>query len=332
MKIALIGNKDFDTIEFHTADALRNLGHEVYHVDMSDFVNIRYLYNYWFSKFVPKYVDYMFNYLANKVIDFVPDLVIATYRFLPSISIQKIKRSLPHVPVVQLNPDALTTFEKQQVFYSPYDFFFTKDPYIVDFMRNKAGLNAYFLPEAFNDRFHRMPNIDRITLEQKINIDVVAFGSIYPYRAGMLKKLVAAGLNLTIFGNNQNSDQELKKYFKDEWITGERKSEILVGSKVVFNNFHYAEIESVNCKFFEIAGAGGFQICDYKPAVEDFSGIASERFTFRKVDEAIDKIIYYLKQPEERYDMATKQRAHFLANHTYDIRIKQMLDIIFGKL
>ncbi|QEK52209.1 glycosyltransferase [Pedobacter aquae] len=329
MKVALIGNKGFDTIEYHTADALKHLGHHVYHVDMSDQIDIKYLYNYWFSKFIPHYVEYLFNNLAKKIISYEPDLVIGTYRFIPIVTIQKIKAALNGIPIVQLNPDALTTFEKQQIFYSPYDFFFTKDPYIVDFMKKKASLNAHYLPEAFNQRVHKMPKKSRTDLERDINIDVLAFGSIYPYRARLLKKLISVGLRPTIFGDNQTKDQELKEFFKNEWITGDRKSEVLVGAKIVFNNFHYAEIDSVNCKFFEIAGAGGFQICDWKPTINEYSAIDSSCFTFGCIDQAIEHINYYINKPALRYEMATLQREHFLLNHTYDVRVKQMLDIVY---
>jgi len=328
MKISVLGNKGFDTLEYHTVDALQHLGHEVQLLDMSDFIPIKYLYNYWFSKFIPKYAEILFNKLAAKVIDFGPDIVIGTYRFIPNSCISKIKAALSSTPVVQLNPDQLTAFEKQQIFHSPYDFYFTKDPYILNFMKNKAGLNAFYLPEAFNQRVHKMPEKNRQLLEQEIDIDVVVFGSIYPYRARLVKALINADIKVTMFGNNQNSDPELKKFFRNEWITGDRKSDILIGSKIVFNNFHYAEIDSANCKFFEIAGAGGFQICDAKPTISEYSCISPDRFTFNKIDEAIELISFYLKNSDQRYEIADQQRAHFLANHTYDIRVQQMLDII----
>ncbi|MEJ7556719.1 MAG: glycosyltransferase [Pedobacter sp.] len=329
MRISIIGSKDFDSLEYHTADALKTLGHEVTQVDMSDIIHIKYLYNYWFSKFVPKYVEILFGKLSTIVIESKPDLVICTYRFIPSSAIKKIKSALPGVPTVQLNPDQLTTFEKQQIFYSGYDVYFTKDPFISNFMTQKAGLNAYYLPEAFNQRIHMKPLREKLSLENEINIDVLVFGSIYPYRANMVKQLINAGLNITMFGSNQNPDPELKKYFRDEWITGTRKSEVLVGSKLVFNNFHFAEINSVNCKFFEIAGCGGFQICDYKSTVDEYSIIDSKKFTFNNMSEGIDHIKYYLKKPELRIEMAETQRQHFLKHHTYDIRVQQMLDIIF---
>jgi len=328
MKISVLGNNGFDTLEYHTVDALRHLGHEVQLIDMPDFIPLKYLYNYWFSKFIPKYVDILFKKLASKVIEFKPDMVIGTYRFIPSSCIQKLKTELLGIPIVQLNPDQLTTFEKQQIFYSPYDFYFTKDPYILNFMRNKASLNAYYLPEAFNPRVHKTPAKERTILEEEINVDVLVFGSIYPYRASMVKGLINAGIEVAMFGSNQNPDKELKRFFRNEWITGDRKSEVLVGSKIIFNNFHYAEIESVNCKFFEIAGAGGFQICDFKPTIAEYSCISPNRFTFNRIEEAIEHIKYYLKVPAERYDIANRQREHFLDHHTYDIRVQQMLDIV----
>jgi len=328
MKISVLGNNGFDTLEYHTVDALRHLGHEVQLVDMGDFIPMKYLYNYWFSKFIPKYADILFARLASKVIDSRPDLVICTYRFIPNSCIEKIKNELKNIPIVQLNPDQLTTFEKQQIFYSPYDFYFTKDPYIFKFMKHKASLNVHYLPEAFNPRVHKAPERERSILESEIGIDVLVFGSIYPYRANMVKGLVKAGIDVAMFGSNQNPDPVLKRYFRNEWITGDRKSEVLVGSKIVFNNFHYAEIESVNCKFFEIAGTGGFQLCDFKPTIASYSCISPDRFTFNKIEEAVEHIRYYLKHPTERYTLADQQRTHFLENHTYDIRVQQMLDII----
>jgi spore maturation protein CgeB len=329
MKVALLGSRAFDSLEFHLADSFRYLGHQVHHVDMADFIPLTYLYNYWFSKFVPKYAELMFGKLASKIIEFEPDLVVCTYRFIPALAIIKIKKALTKIPVVQINPDQLTTFEKQQIFSSPYDFYFTKDPFIVDFMKDKAGLNAYYLPEAFNSRIHTIPVVNRAEHERKIDIDVLAFGSWYPYRVRLIKKLIDAGIKMTLYGNGQHHFPELKKYFVNELITGTKKADLLFGAKVVFNNYHYAEVDSVNCKFFEIVGCGGFQICDFKPTVHEYSAVTTDKFTFKKIDEGIDLIKFYLDKPQLRYDIADQQREHFLAHHTYDIRISEMLNIIF---
>ncbi len=330
MKIVLIGSKGFDSLEYHIHDSLTFLGHEVFHIDINDIISIPYRYNYWATKLIKKYDEFIFNKIAKKVIEQKPDLVIATYRFIHPNCIWRIKKSSPSTPIIHINPDALTTFEYQQVFASPYDAYFTKDPYIVDFMRNKLKLNAYYLPEAFNIRVHKPIDKDRIQLEKDVNIDVVTFGSMYPYRANMVGSLINSGINVTLFGvaDKRFPKKEIIENFQNEYITGERKSEVIYGSKIVFNNFHYAEIQSANVKYFEIFGIGGFQICDYKPILEEYSKTDITRYTYKTLDEAIELINYYIPRTEERHKIAKEQMEHFIQNHTYEHRLKKMFSIL----
>jgi spore maturation protein CgeB len=133
-----------------------------------------------------------------------------------------------------------------------------------------------------------------------------------------------------LFGTSDRrcAKPEIERCFRNEYITGERKADILYGSKIIFNNFHYAEIESANVKFFEIAGIGGFQICDYKPVLKEYSAISLEDFTYKSIGEAIDLIEYYLDKPQIRHELAQKQHNHFLLNHTYEHRINQLLQVL----
>lgn len=330
MKIAILGSKDFDSLEFHIHDSLKHLGHNIFHIDIKDVVNIPYRFNYWGRKLLPMYDERIFFKIAKKIVEQTPDLVICTYRFIHPVCIAYIKTNLKNAVVIHINPDQLTTLEHQQIFISPYDAFFTKDPFMVNFMKNKISLNTYYLPEAFNERIHSLKVENRKELEEKINIDVVCFGTMYPYRAKMVENLLNEDINVKLFGtpdrrfplNNINS------HFQNEFITGKRKAEILIGSKIVFNNFHYAEVDSVNAKFFEISGMGAFQVCDYKPTLEEYSVIPKGKFTFNKMEEAVELIKYYLNHAYERHQLADLQKQHFLENHTYDIRMLQLFKIL----
>lgn len=327
MKITLFGSKDFDSLEYHLNDSLLFLNHKVSHIDIRDIVAIPYKYNYFASKFISKYDEYLFRKVAKKIIESEPELVICTYRFTNPITIQLVKEALPNVIVIHVNPDQLTTLEYQQIFASPYDAYFTKDHYMVDFMKNKMGLNTFYLPEAFNPRVHKMPDVGRNDHEKKIDIDVVAFGTMYPYRANMIEQLIKEGIKVDLFGtpDRRFAKPEITKNFRNEFITGERKAEVLYGSKIVFNNFHYAEIQSANVKFFEIAGIGGFQLCDYKEVLSEYSAIPVEQFTYKSIGEAIDLINYYIDKPDLRHSLALQQYKHFVQHHTYEHRIKQLL-------
>lgn len=328
MKIVLIGSKDFDSLEYHIQDSLNFLGHDVFHIDIKDVFNIPFKFGYWATKLFPKYDEHIFDKIAEKVIEQNPDLVIATYRFINPQCIKKIKSSLKNAKIIHINPDQMTTLEHQQIFASPYDIWFTKEKYMLDFMQNKMKLNTKYLPEALNPRIHKPLQKDRHQLEKEINIDVTAFGTMYPYRAKMLSEVINAGINVALFGvpDRRFPRKEITKNFRNEYITGDRKAEVLYGSKIVFNNFHYAEVNSANVKFFEIYGIGAFQLCDYKPVLKEYSVIDVEKFTYKTIDEAIEKIKYYLGKPEERYEIAEKQMKHFHQFHTYDIRMKELLE------
>lgn len=330
MKITLIGSKDFDSLEYHLNDSFSFLGHKVHQIDIQDVISIPYRYNFWARKLFNSYDEYLFNRIANRIIESEPELVVCTYRFINPLCIKKVKESLPGVKIIHVNPDALTTFQEQQIFASPYDAYFSKDPFIVDFMKNKMGLNAFYLPEAFNPRVHKMPAIERMQKEREINIDVVAFGTMYPYRENMISQLLNAGIDLSLYGtpDRRFSKPEIKAKFRNEFITGNRKADIIYGSKIVFNNFHYAEVESANVKFFEIAGIGGFQVCDYKPVLKEYSSIPVEEFTYKNIGEAIELIRFYLDKPELRHELSLKQHNHFAINHTYENRITQILDVL----
>jgi spore maturation protein CgeB len=330
MKISLFGSKDFDSLEYHLHDSLTFLGYDVVHIDIKDIIAVPYKYNYYASKFIKKYDEYLFQKVAKKIIESEPELVICTYRFINPICVKLIKQALPNVKVIHVNPDQMTTLEYQQIFASPYDAYFTKDHYMVDFMKNKMGLNTFYLPEAFNPRVHKMPNVDRTEHEKIIDIDVVAFGTMYPYRANMVGKLINVGIDVSLFGtpDSRFGKVEIENNFRNEYITGNRKADVLYGSKIVFNNFHYAEIESANVKFFEIAGIGGFQLCDYKPVLSEYSTIPIDKFTYKSIGEAIEMIKYYLDKPLIRHELALEQHRHFVLNHTYEHRIKQLLDFL----
>lgn len=330
MRITLFGSKDFDTLEYHLNDSFQFLGYSITHIDIKDVISIPYKYNYFAGKFIKSYDEYLFRKVAKKIIDSEPELVVCTYRFTHPVCIKLIKQALPNVIIIHINPDQLTTLEYQQIFASPYDAYFTKDHYMVDFMKNKMELNAFYLPEAFNPRVHKAIDSDRNELETKIGIDVVAFGTMYPYRAKMVSELIRKGVDVTLFGtpDKRFPREEITKNFKNEFITGTRKAEVLLGSKIVFNNFHYAEIESANVKFFEIGGIGGFQICDYKTTLKEYSKIDVEKFTYKSLGEAYDLIKYYLDRPALRHELANVQREHFIENHTYEHRVNQIFECL----
>jgi spore maturation protein CgeB len=236
---------------------------------------------------------------------------------------------LPKTPVAQINPDALTNLEKGQIIAADFDYYFAKEPYIVDCLRTKAGLNAHYLPEGFNPRVHRKPAVEKALAERNTNVDVLIYGGLYAYRARMVEQLIRAGVNVVVYGTEgPYLRPAVRSVFRHQYLIGTEKNRLLYGARVVFNNLHYAEVTSVNQKYFEINGIGAFQLCDYKPTIDGYSGVPAECVTYQTMTEAVDKIRYYLARPDERYQLSSRQYTHFQQHHTFDQRMTQLLTTV----
>lgn len=329
MRVIVVGSRAFDSLEYHLSDSFRALGHEAVTVDVTDAWPTPAKLTYWASRFVDACDRAVSRRLAHRVVTLRPELVVVVYRHLHPVLVEMLKNQLPAVPVVQINPDALSNLEKQQIIAADFDHYFSKEPYIVQFLRDKAGLNAHYLPESFNPRVHHRPAVEKAVAERDANIDVLVFGGLYAYRARMVEQLQRAGIKVVAYGTKgPYLRPAVQSVFRKQYLIGDEKNRLLYGARIVFNNFHYAEITSANQKYFEINGIGAFQLCDYKPTLDEYTGVPTERVTYRTMTEAIDKIRYYLAHPDERYELADRQYHHFQRHHTVDQRVEELLQIV----
>jgi len=329
MRWAIIGASEFDSLEYHLGDSLRHLGHEFASFDLTLAGGKGKTAHYWLRRFSDSYDRKKATEVAHRILDYKPDVVMGVYRYIHPLTIEIIKKKSPSTIAIHFNPDQMVTLEQQQIIASPYDYYFTKDPFMQRFMKDMAGLNAHYLPESFNQRVHIAPQADRSIMEKEVGIEVLVFGSMYPYRLRIVDQLIKAGVKVSLLGSQSRFfNSAFSNIFNHVEIRGEGKSKILFGSKIVLNCFHYAEVEGVNCKYFEINGIGGFQLCDYRPILKEYSPVAPGRYSYSTIDQAIELIRYYLPKPEERFEIAEIQRKHFLDNHTYDHRIKSIIEII----
>ena len=326
MKIAIIGSKGFDTLEFHLKDEFEFQKNEVKIFDLKSSVLHKKIDSA-LNLFSQKYVELINKSVLHEILEYNPDLVIGTYRHIHPLIVKGVKKN--KIKIIHVNPDAITTFQNQQIFVEPYDLYFTKDKFISSFMRDKMSLNAFTYNEAFNSRYHSSSIIDYKTAEEEINIDVLTFGNLYPYRNRMVKQLLDKNIDIKMFGHKTKYfPTYLNDCFQNRGIYGEEKAKKLSGSKIVFNNFHYAEIESVNNKFFEINGSGAFQICDYKPILHDLIPIDPKLVSFNNMNEAEKLIKHYLNNPEERYEIRSVMQEHFLKNYTYNNLVNHILSCV----
>ena len=88
----------------------------------------------------------------------------------------------------------------------------------------------------------------------------------------------------------------------------------------------------MSARMYTAAGCGAFYMCQHVAGIEDVLTPGREIVTFRSDDEMIDMIRYYLSRDEERRGISEAGKLRVLTDHTYEVRAKQMIEIVLKHL
>ncbi|HLI30683.1 MAG TPA: glycosyltransferase [Terriglobia bacterium] len=257
---------------------------------------------------------------------FCPDLILFPNEgFSPEV-IRDMKRAT-RAKLAIWYPDHLVNLGRQYMLAAEYDAWFFKDPYMADIFRAKLGLNAHYLPEACHSQWHRRTEPSGEAL-RRYGCDLATAGNMYYYRAKMLEAF--KGYDLKIWGNSYPRwlKSPMRASYPGIYVAEEEKARAFNAAKIVINTMHYGEIEGVNCRLFEAAGCGAFQIADWKPALADLFEPEHEIVTFRTLRELKEKIDYYLARPDERREIADRAYIRAHRDHTYEKRLQMMFEVL----
>jgi spore maturation protein CgeB len=330
MRILLHGRIYADSFARNIAVTLERMGHTLYSAE--DTPIHRYQNRYWRTLWglVPRVFPALerrrHRALVRAAGEFGPDLILLTYGNVPPAAVRELRRA-SGAKLVAWYPDALLNLGRQYLLVSELDAWFFKDPYMARTFRDKLGINAHYLPEGCNPLWHQRVELspaDRL----KYECDLTTASNMYYYRARMLEMF--QDYDLKIWGLSYPSwlSSPLRRHFPGVYITEGEKAKAFNAAKIVLNTMHYAEIEGVNCRLFEIAGCGAFQIADWKPGLADLFEPEREIATFRTREELKEKVDYYLERPEERKAIADRAYAHAHREHTYEVRLRKIFEIL----
>jgi spore maturation protein CgeB len=330
MRILVVGPQFPDSFARNIAVTLRAMGHQAITENGTNTHHHgnRYWNAFWRSlrRGFASLESWSYEALVRRAKALQPDLVLITYGVMPPQVVAKLREECG-IKVACWFTDAISNLHRQYLLASPFDALFLKEPSMVRTFREKLGLNAYYLPEACNPQWHKPPELT--DAEGDIyDCDVAAVGSFHYYRARMLEGF--EGYNLRIWGNNCPPwiNSPIKSHYAHHYIAEDEKAKAYRSAKVLVNTISYSEIEGVNCTLFEAAGCGAFQIADWKPALPNLFEPEEEIVTFRTRHELKEKVDYYLAHPEERQEIADRAYARAHREHTYELRIRKMLEAL----
>jgi spore maturation protein CgeB len=339
-EVVVIGANYPDSFAENIADALTNEGIAVQHVDprgrysrpgsMTLFSKPR-RYVTEATKRFPRLREVLVDKpVAEALRDTDPALVICTWGLAEPEQIEQWRRETPGAVWALWYPDALSNLGRQQMLQAPYDYLFFKDAYLVDQLRDRAGLPAHLLPQACNPARHRTEAFRDDDERKKYECDVAVVGNVYPFR-GLVLDAIPESVDLRLYGNLYEHVAKqwprLRTAYSGEYVTGRTKALAFRGAKIAFNTMHYAEIQGTNLRLFESSACGGFVLTHDIAGLDAYFTPGEEVAVVDSADEVRDAVMHYLNAPEERARIAAagQRRAH--RDHTYRRRFEVLFDV-----
>lgn len=100
-------------------------------------------------------------------------------------------------------------------------------------------------------------------------------------------------------------------------------------SKINLNTTAKSIRSGLPLRIWDILGSGGFCMTNYQAELPEFLSIGEHLDIYSSFDELEEKIAYYLEHDKQRQEIARNGYEYVKANHTYPIRLTQMLETAF---
>ncbi len=323
----------------YCATALAGLGHQVEVFEAPEFHaayqalkglkvttdRLQYLEN--------SYLQVVSQAILAKVETFEPDLVLALAQ--APLSIQALKRLRKDGVVTAMwFVEDFRLFTYWQAFAPFYDIFavIQKDDFFTALQQ--VGVNdVVYLPLAAQPNLHQQLELSAVD-QRVFGSDVSFMGAGYANRRMAFRDLVHYEFKL--WGTDWDGDAVLAPFVQmgGKRISSEDCVRIFNATKININLHSSVQAKDlvsggdfVNPRTFEVAACGAFQLVDRRSLLPELFA-PDELAVFDSMAQLRQLIDHYLAHPEERQAMAQRAKARVLAEHTYEARMRTLLDFV----
>jgi hypothetical protein len=212
-----------------------------------------------------------------------------------------------------------------------FDLILTSFPHYVERFRG-LGVPSEYLRIGFDERV-----LDRVGETEKAH-EVVFAGALnrLRHRRGNATLARAArSLPLEFWGYDLRGwppwSTIRRRYQGEAW--GLDMYRLLASSRIVLNR-HIAEAGEYanNMRLYEATGVGSLLVTDAKSNLRDLFEPGAEVVTYASADELVEKARHYLANEDELRTVAAAGQARTLREHTYAIRMGELVPILAERL
>jgi spore maturation protein CgeB len=213
-----------------------------------------------------------------------------------------------------------------------YDAVFTEEARCLDAYREAGCAAAFQLPLGCDAERHR----PAASVDPRYSSDVCFVGSGYPNRIRVLEGAASElkGRRVRLFGDWSAlaPGSWLRSCVVPGFLPDAEVARWYSGAKIVLNihrdpaeegsgrlNPRGVRADAANCRVFEIAAAGAFQLVDAGRA-----DLGRELVRFSGAEDLARSVRYFLEHDDERRAIAAAGRRRAAADHTYDRRVDEL--------
>jgi spore maturation protein CgeB len=221
-----------------------------------------------------------------------------------------------------------------------YEWLFTHELASIPIYR-QLGCQVHYMPLAVNPAVYKPKYV-----APQYQSDICFIGNAFFNRVSLIDRiaptLAARDTRIVgLFWKRLRRYRSLSKGIRVSWISADEAANYYNGAKIVINihRSHDDKVHnknsrnlpglSINPRTYEISASGAFQLTDVRQDLADFYMPGVELETYSSANELVDKIVYYLQNEEQRKQIALNGYKKTLAQHTYQKRVSQLLQIVF---
>lgn len=286
--------------------------------------------------FDPEAVEVPLSKIDEIIKEHNPDFVLHAKDELPAEAFEKMRQV---TRVVMWYPDPVIP-EWLPAYVKASDVFLTMSEGLIGEFK-KYNPNVFWLSQAFEPSCFETKEIteeDRRNFSSEVTF-VGNLGSKGQYldRRDTLARIINEGFKLKWWGPRLPRKfstltlimGKLGRSYGGKFIWGEEYIKVAKLSKVFIALDSQPHMKkSMSARMYTAVGCGAFYMCRHVEGIEDILEPGKEIVTFRSEQEMIDLIRYYLENDELRMKIAKAGQNRVLRDHTYEVRMRQMMEMI----
>jgi hypothetical protein len=278
--------------------------------------------------------------VLNKIKDLKPDMLwVDNKPYLKAWALKIIRNDFPDMKIVNLitdDPFGSYSYCWKLIYHTfkYYDIHFVQRSINISELKRKGAKRVEICYRSFDPEFHRpLPEIQKLRNPKKLVIGFI--GSYEEEREAHIAYLVKNGIDVEITGNGWTEGKEwnlLKDCYKGPSVFGDGYVEAINRMDIALHFLRKINRDQQDSRTFEIPACNVFMLAERSYLHQELFTEGDEVDFFTSKEELLQKLKYYLANPELRLQMAAAAyNRSFTSGYFHESRLNKVIECIIDE-